>query len=271
MTADPALGAPWDLPFEETPFAFVDLELTGLNPAFDRVIEVCIERVCGDQVEHLDTLVSVPADAFEKGGNTHVHGLAHEHVTNAPSFLELHPRFAALLEGAIVVAHGAKTDVIFLEAEAARHGVALAIPHYLDTLTLSRRCFHLESYSLSALCNHFSIAQAGAHRAASDVAALRALWAKIIAELAPKSARDLWQVRVSERKARVDILETCKAAQVQGVPVRITYRPSRKAAQEFDFVITHVQEVAPHVQGYFWPGRGRRDLRADRILKVEPK
>jgi DNA polymerase III subunit epsilon len=268
--SDPAPTSAWDRPIAETPWAFVDLELTGLNPAVDHIIEVCIVRTEGASETRFSTLVRPPEGAFHKGGNTHVHGLTDASLASAPTFAEILPRIRALLDGAVFVAHGAKTDVLFLEAEAARTGAPLRILHHLDTLTLSRRAFHVESYSLSALCTHFSFAHVGSHRADGDVDALRALWAKLLAELKPQSARDLWEVRVSERKARTEILDACTLAMKRGAPVRITYRPSRKPAQTFDFVISSVQDVAPHVQGYFWPGRGRRDLRADRILKVEP-
>jgi DNA polymerase III subunit epsilon len=268
--SDPALNAEWDKPIAQTPWVFVDLELTGLNPAIDHVIEVCIVRVQGESEERFSSLVRPPEGSFGRGGNTHVHGLTDEALTNAPTFAQILPRIRALLLGAVFVAHGAKTDVLFLEAESARAGTPLAISHHLDTLTLSRRAFHVESYSLSALCTHFGVTHIGSHRADGDVDALRAIWTRIVAELKPSSARDLWEVRVSERKARTEILDACTQAMKMGAPVRITYRPSRKTAQTFDFVINHVQSTAPHVQGYFWPGRGRRDLRADRILKVEP-
>jgi DNA polymerase III subunit epsilon len=259
----------WDRPLAETPWVFVDLELTGLNPAKDHVIEVCFVRVHGDVEQRFSSLVRPPEGAFGDGGNSQVHGLTLEALKHAPVFADIVERLQTLLTGAVLVAHGAKTDVLFLEAEAARAGKALTIAHYLDTLTLSRRAFHLGSYGLSALSEHFAIPHTGAHRADADVDALRGVWARVVAELKPTTARDLWEVRVSERKARTEILEACTRAMRSGLPVRITYRPSRKPAQTFEFVVSHVQEDAPHVQGYFWPGRGRRDLRADRILKIE--
>jgi DNA polymerase III subunit epsilon len=267
--SDPARNAAWDLPIAETPWVFIDLELTGLNPAVDHVIEVCVVRTVGETEARFSSLVRPPVGAFNKGGNTDVHGLTEEALASAPTFAEILPRVRALLDGAVFVAHGAKTDVLFLEAESSRCGAPMKVTHHLDTLTLSRRAFHLESYGLSALCTHFGVTHIDSHRADGDVDALRAIWAHILTELKPTCARDLWEVRVSERKARTEILEACTKAMNAGAPVRITYRPSRKPAQTFDFVINHVQTTAPHVQGYFWPGRGRRDLRADRILKVE--
>src|ERR671932_678317 len=42
---EPPSGSPWDDALEEAPLVFVDLEMDGLRPAVDRVIEVCAELV----------------------------------------------------------------------------------------------------------------------------------------------------------------------------------------------------------------------------------
>jgi DNA polymerase-3 subunit epsilon len=90
--------------------------------------------------------------------------------------------------------------------------------------------------------------------------------------LSPKSARDLWQVRIAERVARESIVLACQEAVQRGLPVEVSYRPSKKGAQALQMVLTQVRTDLdpPRVLGYLLPGRGRRELRADRILRVEP-
>ncbi|MBV9948547.1 MAG: hypothetical protein JOZ69_16980, partial [Myxococcales bacterium] len=51
MIDPPPPGPPWDLPVTEAPLAFVDLEMTGLDVARDRVVEICAERVVGGRCE----------------------------------------------------------------------------------------------------------------------------------------------------------------------------------------------------------------------------
>src|SRR5271154_493940 len=200
---EPPPGSPWDDPLAEATLAFVDLEMTGLDPACDRVLEVCVVRVRGAEVEAtLASLVRPEGGAF---GNAHIHGIDPAAVAEAPTFAELAPRVEALIEGAIVVAHAAAWDVAFLEAELARAGRPRRIVHYLDTLTLSRRSFALPSHRLSALCESLGIAPGRAHRAASDVAALRGVFARVLAVLAPRTPRDLWHVRVGQGRARPDL------------------------------------------------------------------
>jgi DNA polymerase-3 subunit epsilon len=268
-TTPPPEGPPWDLPVEEAPLALVDLEMTGLDVEKDHVIEVHVERWVGARMERkLSTLVRPPARA---GGSAHVHGLDAAALEGAPAFAEVVEEIRAVLEGAILVAHGAEWDVRFLRAEAHRVGAPLALEHWVDTLNLSRRAFSLPSHAMDALCTHFAIERGRAHRAEDDVRALRAVLDRCIEALAPKTARDLWHVRVGKRAVRPEILEACVRAAQSKTPVKITHRPSQKPAQELTMMVTEVRlgEDPPRVVGYEIANRSHRELRADRILAVE--
>ena len=271
-SAPPPAGEPWDLPLAEAPLAFVDLEMTGLDPAKDRVVEVCIERVRGGEiVDRLNTLVRPETLAKEEVGNVHVHGIDAEALRDAPTFAEIATRVAELFDGAVLVAHGASWDVAFLEAEMARAGQPMPLPHYVDTLNLSRRTFGLKKHSLDALREHFGLDSAHAHRADADVAALRAVWAKCLEALEPKTPRDVWEVRIAERKAREQILAECTEAIAAALPVTVVYRPRSRPQEPIQMVLVEIIAGLdpPRVIGYQLPGRGRRELRADRILRIE--
>lgn len=276
---------------DEAPLAFIDLEMTGLDVTRDRVIEICVERTVGGVVvDRVDTLVSPwaageapPRDLtaigaanapWAKVGNEHVHGITAEALSTAPRFAEVVDHVLAVLDGAILVAHAAAWDVSFLMMELARCGPEheRKFEHYLDTLVLSRRAFAFPSYSLGALCTQLGIDRGQAHRAGADVTAMRAVFDKVVTPLAPVSARDLWEVRVAERRARAAIVGACVAAMEKGAPVQITYRPSKRKPEPMVMVLTEVRADLdpPRVIGYQLPGRGRRDLRSDRILRVEP-
>jgi DNA polymerase-3 subunit epsilon len=268
----PPAGEPWDLPLEEAPLAFVDLEMTGLDPAKDRVVEICIERVRGEEVEaRIHTLVRPDTLAKDEVGNAHVHGIVAEALRDAPTFAEITPRVAELFEGAVLIAHGASWDVAFLEAEMARAGRPMPLPFYVDTLNLSRRTFGLKKHSLDALREHFGLDGSRAHRADADVTALRAVWGKCVAALEPKTARDVWQVRIAERKVREQIVAECNEAIAAGLPVTVVYRPRSRPEEPMQMVLVEIvaELDPPRVIGYQLPGRGRRELRADRILRIE--
>ncbi len=161
---------------------------------------------------------------------------------------------------------------MFLVAEMKRVGRPLEIEHFIDTLILSRRSFALTSHSLTSLCTHLGVPRGRAHRAGEDVRALRGVFAGCVAALSPVSARDLWEVRIAEGRARAAILSACEAAVEHEAPVEVVYRPTRKGAQKLTMIVTEVRVDLdpPRVLGYLLPGRGRRELRADRILRVEP-
>ncbi|MFO0755622.1 MAG: 3'-5' exonuclease [Byssovorax sp.] len=263
----PPPGPPWDLPMSEAPLCFLDLEMTGLRPETDRVIELCLVRAEGPrETGSLSSLVRPACGSF---GNGHVHGIRAEDLEGAPTFAELAPQVEALLDGAIPVAHAAVWDVAFLEAELARAGRPRTIEHFLDTLVLSRRSFAQPSHRLTALTAALGIEHPQAHRAGDDVKALRGLFRVIEGALSPRTPRDLWHVRVGERHARPDLVEAARAS--IGRPVRIRYRPSHRAPEELCFTVTGVRTDLdpPRVLGYLLPSRSRRELRADRILAIE--
>ncbi len=272
MIPSPPAGEPWDLPLEGAPLAFVDLEMTGLDPKTDRVIEVCVERVRGSKIEaRLHTLVRPETLVEDAVGNAHVHGILAEALREAPLFADIATQVGGLFEGAVLVAHGAPWDVAFLEASMDRAGQPLRLPFYIDTLNLSRRALGLKKHSLDSLREHFGLDRSRSHRADADVEALRTVWEKCVAALEPKTPRDVWDVRVADRKAREHILAECIATIATGTAVTVFYRSRGKPQEPLRMVLVEVVEELdpPRVIGYQLPGRGRRELRTDRILRIE--
>ena len=267
---EPPPGPPWDLPVADAPLAFVDLEMTGLDAARDRVVEVCIERVQAstDETRRLHTLVRPEGG---ETGNVHVHGLDAAALEGAPTFAEIADEVAALLDGAVFVAHGASWDVAFLHAELGRAGRPFRIEFWLDTLNLSRRAFGLQRHSLDALRATFGLDASRAHRADADVRALREVFARCVAELEPGTPRDLWEVRIAQRRVRDQIIAQCKDAAASGEEIVLVYRARARPAEPLRMILTAVEVGLdpPRVIGYQLPGRGRRELRADRILRIE--
>ncbi|HLM74419.1 MAG TPA: 3'-5' exonuclease [Polyangiaceae bacterium] len=267
---DPPEGGVWDEPIATAPLVFLDLEMTGLRRDRDRVIEVCAAQARGGRVEVLfESLVKPDCGTF---GSAEVHGIEPGELETAPSFGEIADRLEAILDGGVIVAHAAFWDVAFIEAELARIGRSRTFPFFLDTLTLSRRAFSLPNHSLSALCSELAIERKRAHRAADDVAALMQLWPKILDVLVPQTLRDLWYVRIGQRRARPAVVAASVLAAESGAPVRVRYRPAHRGPEDLDMRITAVRTDLdpPRVLGYLLASRSRRDLRADRILAIEP-
>ncbi len=270
FAGEPPPGPPWDEPLGQAPLAFVDLEMTGLNPAEDQIVQLCVERVQGAAV--VDRLSSfVRPDIAVPSGGLPVCGITAAELAGAPRFAMLADPLVQIIAGAVVVAHAARHDIAFLGAELARLGRRWSCPFHLDTLTLSRRAFDLPSHRLAALAEALSIDNPTPHRADNDVGVLRALFVRLVAELEPATARDLWQKGRPRGRPSAEIVATAQRALGLSQPVMIRYHPSGRKAEQLRF---HVRAVRtdldpPRVLGYLHDTRGRRELWVERILDIE--
>ena len=184
-TVRPAAGPPWDLPVAEAPLAFVDLEMTGLDAANDRVVEVCIDRVVGGRRVELRSLARPPGRArrrrvarprARRGGARRGPAVRRDRRRRPSRARRRHPRRA----------RGRVGRALPPGAEMKRAGRELTLTHWLDTLVLARRAFAFPSYSLDALCRSLEIDRGRAHRADSDVAAMRVLFDRCVADPGPE-------------------------------------------------------------------------------------
>lgn len=257
----------WDLPIGQAPLAFLDLEMTGLDPGTDGIVQICVERVIGSAVEER-FLSLVRPEGPDRAG--HIHGIAPEDLAAAPPFGDLAQAIDDILRDAIIVAHGADHDVAFLTKAMSGAGLTWAPGAYLDTLRLSRHAFALESHRLTAIAAHLGISQDVPHRADHDVKVLRTLFERLLELLRPDNARELWHVQHCRRTVRREVLEAAQRALAVGEPVHVRYR-ARRGIQEFGFCVRDVRADLdpPLVLGYLHRTRGRRELRADRIVTIE--
>lgn len=123
-------------------FAVVDVETTGLFPARDRVVEVAVVHLDPDAriTGEFCTLIDPRRDV----GPVRIHGISAADVSGAPTFAEAAPVVRQLLAGRVFVAHNARFDAMFLDAEFGRCGMPVpGLPvmctmqlasHYLGSL-----------------------------------------------------------------------------------------------------------------------------------------
>lgn len=152
--------------------AIVDVETTGGNPFFNRVVEIGILRVeKGEVVRTYQTLVNPgrPIPEFI----TEITGIRDQDVANAPSFEQVKDEVLELFEDAIFVAHNSSFDYGFLRAEFERHERAFTMEQ-LCTVRLSRLLFsRFKHHNLSALIDRFNFECLNRHRALDDA---KVLW-----------------------------------------------------------------------------------------------
>ncbi len=118
----------------------LDLETTGFNPRFDRIVQYALVGSDADGTHlSLQSLVnpgvSIPTES------THVHGISSNDVASESDFGDHINSFREMAEGAIIVGHNVIAfDWRFIEVECARFGVEPPAPYaIIDTLILARK------------------------------------------------------------------------------------------------------------------------------------
>ena len=107
----------------DRPIVFVDLETTGLNPSYDRIVEITVIKVHPDGSEEQRT-VRINPEMPIPAGATSVHGITDEDVVNQPPFSRYAKNLLAFLDGSDLAGFNAiRFDLPMLRAEFARVGV----------------------------------------------------------------------------------------------------------------------------------------------------
>jgi DNA polymerase III subunit epsilon len=167
-----AAGGP--LPALDRDLVCVDLETTGGNAAWHRIIEVGVVEVDRDgSVREWSTLVNpgarIPSSIAE------FTGITDEMVADAPTFADVHREVLARLHGRLFVAHNARFDYGFLRSEFLRLDVRWTAK-VLCTVKLSRRLFpEHPRHNLDAVIARHALDCEARHRALGDARVLRDL------------------------------------------------------------------------------------------------
>jgi len=157
----------------EVTFVVVDLETTGTRPGGDEITEIGAVRVRGGEVQaELSTFVSI--DGVLPGHISRLTGIAPEDLVGAPSLGEVMATFLEFSRGAVLVAHNARFDLVFLRAAAAATGHRWPDPPSVCTLALARRVLHhgeTRGHRLGVLAAHLGATVEPNHRALQDARA----------------------------------------------------------------------------------------------------
>ena len=158
--------------------ACVDLETTGGNAHYNRVIEVGIVLMRGGEViEEWSSLVN-PGTRIP-GNIERFTGISNDMVADAPEFSAIRDEVLARLSGRLFVAHNARFDYGFLRSEFRRLGVRFRSP-VLCTVKLSRRTDPgARGHSLDAVMERHGLNCSARHRALGDARVLAGLLASL--------------------------------------------------------------------------------------------
>lgn len=164
---DPAFA---DLPLQRMPWVALDLEMTGLDLANDRICEIGWVGWDGPREVERDSRLVNPGVRVSARARR-IHGLDDEVLGAAAPFEAVADAVHAALDGRVVVAHGAKTDRAFLEAAFARLDRAPPRVAWFDTLRITRRLYALHRNGLGHAARALGVVHGDAHRALGDALA----------------------------------------------------------------------------------------------------
>ncbi|ATU74229.1 DNA polymerase III subunit epsilon [Komagataeibacter rhaeticus] len=160
-----------------------DTETTGLDPLKgDRVIEIAALELVGDLPtgRNFHVLIDPERDVPEEASR--VHGFTRADLEGKPKFAEVASGFLEFVGDDPLIAHNARFDFGFLNAELARAGQpVLDMGRMVDTLDMARERFPGMPNSLDALCRRFSIdlSERTTHNALLDCRLLAAVYLEL--------------------------------------------------------------------------------------------
>ena len=154
--------------------AFVDIETTGSNFDRDRITEVGIKTLSGNNVFVWERLIN--PRTFIPQNIQRLTGISPQMVEDQPSFDEIAEELMRELEGKIFIAHNARFDYGFIKASFKRIGIDFR-PKVLCTVKLSRLLFPGQPrHNLDTIINTHGLKVSSRHRALGDADLLLQFW-----------------------------------------------------------------------------------------------
>ena len=195
----------FNLAWEEAPIVVIDVETTGVVPGVDAAVQVALVRfekrkVVGRFCSLVDPNRLIPKEA------TAIHGIASEHVSDAPSigavFLDFDVR--ALLADAQPAAYNASFDQRFVLASAFEDWTWPWLDPLVAVRAVDRFVRGEGRHQLSAACARRGISLIGAHDAGADAEATGHLLYHVLSEVPAVVDQSLGTVLAWQRRTEAD-------------------------------------------------------------------
>jgi DNA polymerase-3 subunit epsilon len=154
--------------------AFIDIETTGSHFERDRITEIGIKTLAGDQIYVWEQLIN--PQTFIPQNIQRLTGISPQMVENQPSFDQIARELKQELDGKIFVAHNARFDYGFIKASFKRIGIDFK-PKVLCTVKLSRLLFPDQArHNLDTIIDAHDLLVSARHRALGDADLLLQFW-----------------------------------------------------------------------------------------------
>lgn len=160
-------------------FCAIDLETTGVNPAFDRIVEIGAVRFSINGYRH--EFQSLVNPGIQIPGNViRIHGITDAMVADAPLINDVLDSFYSFFEGAVLVIQNPRFDLSFIErAFHVRDGISPEL-RAIDTVRLAQKHFpSLPNHKLSTMSWHLGL-NLQSHRALDDAIACMSVFTEVV-------------------------------------------------------------------------------------------
>ena len=179
----------------------LDTETTGLDAQAARIVQIGMVRLSGGAIvpgDQLDQLVN-PGIAIPPS-TTAVHHITDADVRDAPAFAAIAPAVERFIGGAFVIGHTTAYDLVVLERESRRAGLAWRQPRALDVRVLAELALPtLAQYDLDRIAHVLSIPIEGRHTALGDALAAARIYLALVPLLRQKDIRTIAEVERASR------------------------------------------------------------------------
>lgn len=181
-------------------YIVVDLEMTGLNPKRDHILEIGAVKVKDKKVQSTySVLIRQEAPLEER--IVQLTGITDEMASAGGETDAAVGAFLEFAENLTWVGHNVIFDYSFIKQWEVNHRIKRTC-YGVDTLKIARKCLpDLEKKTLDFLCDHYKISRTARHRALEDALADRALY-EILEELFEKQEPGLFAEKELQYKVK---------------------------------------------------------------------
>jgi len=184
-------GRPGDsLALEDATYVVFDLETTGLRPGVARPCEIGAVRIHGLELRERFQTLANPGARLQPAIAA-LTGIRDAELRRAPPVAAAVRRFLAFAGDGVLVAHNARFDLAFLDAETMRVTGRRVEATAVDTVALARRLLGRRPANLASLARHFVTSAKPCHRALPDAEATAEILLCLIGLAQERGARTI--------------------------------------------------------------------------------
>ncbi|WP_028550463.1 PolC-type DNA polymerase III [Paenibacillus sp. UNC451MF] len=172
-------------------YVIFDIETTGLSIVNNRIIEIAgVKMKDGKEIDRFATFINpherIPYNIQQ------LTNITDDMVKDAPELAEMLPKFIDFVGDCVLVAHNARFDMGFIQANCKQLGLPVVTNPSLDTLELARLLFPtMKNHRLNTLADKFKVGLDNHHRAIDDSIALGYILFHLIKEANERGITDL--------------------------------------------------------------------------------